>query len=74
MNKITMDMIRTRVAYLNAISKGTKFSIGGAYGGHRLERVYENTGCKGYTPYTSKRELLNYINAFIDGIEFINNI
>ena len=74
MNKVTMDMIRARLDYLNAISKGVMFRIGGAYGGHRLEREYESGGCKGYTPYTNKRQLLNYINAFIDGIEFMKNI
>lgn len=72
--RITMDMIRARVDYLNKLVDGVEFGIGGAYGGHRLERLCESSGCVGMTSYGTKKELLDYINAFIAGIELVNNI
>ena len=71
---ITMDIIRGRVNYLNKLVDGVEFGIGGAYGGHRLERLYASGGCEGLTSYGTKKELLDYINAFIAGIELVNNI
>lgn len=71
--RITNEMLKIRVEYLNKLVDGVKFGIGGAYGGHRLERLCESGGCYGLTPYGTKKELMNYINAFIAGIEIANH-
>ena len=45
------------------------YYIGGAYGGFRLERMSEGGGASDISPRLSKRELADWINAYIDGIE-----
>lgn len=45
------------------------YYIGGAYGGFRLERMARGGGASDISPRLSKRELADWINAYIDGIE-----
>ena len=43
--------------------------ISGAYGGYRLEEMCKGGGCRDISPRLTKRELYDWINAYIDGIE-----
>ena len=45
------------------------YYIGGAYGGHRLERMSKGGGASDISPRLSKPALADWINAYIDGIE-----
>jgi len=51
------------------IANAGTYYIGGAYGGYRLERMAESGGASDISPRLSKRELADWINAYIDGIE-----
>lgn len=43
--------------------------IGGAYGGYRLECMCKGGGARDISPRLSKRQLAEWIDAYIDGIE-----
>jgi len=43
--------------------------IAGAYGGYRLEEMCNGGGARDISPRLTKRELYEWINAYIDGIE-----
>jgi len=45
------------------------YYLGGAYGGHRLERMTKNGGATDISPRLSKPALADWINAYINGIE-----
>ena len=45
------------------------YYIGGAYGGHRLERMTKGGGATDISPRLNKSALADWINAYIDGIE-----
>lgn len=48
------------------------YYLAGAYGGHKLERIVnESGGCTDVLRcgFTTKRELYNLISAYMDGIE-----
>ena len=69
------EMIKARIETINRLMETTSadaFEMGAAYGGYRLERI-AGTGIKSLTPYTTKKELVAYMDAFIDGILAIKN-
>jgi len=45
------------------------YYIGGAYGGHRLERMTKGGGAADISPRLNRSALADWINAYIDGIE-----
>jgi len=45
------------------------YYIGGAYGGHRLERMTRGGGATDISPRLSKSALADWLNAYINGIE-----
>ena len=45
------------------------YYIGGAYGGHRLERMTKGGGATDISPRLNRSALADWINAYINGIE-----
>ncbi len=49
------------------------FYIGGAYGGYRLERMCNSgSGASDISPRGTKREVYDYVKAFIQGVEEVS--
>ena len=70
--KVTLDLIRGRVEYLNSItknSKNQKYELEGAYGGWAIN-IVDDKHCivKSITMRYPKKELYNILNAYIDGM------
>lgn len=60
-------MINNRLEGLNRLMETTeenRYRMGSAYGGYRLEQVCEKGGVNALSAYTTKAELLAYIDAF----------
>jgi len=52
------------------VSNPKVFYIGAAYGGYRLERICnEGGGASDISPRGTKREVYDYVSAFIQGVE-----
>ena len=72
--KVTLDLLRGRVEYLNSITKSPedenhKYELCGAYGGWALV-ITDGKHCivKSVTMRYPKKELYNILNAYIDGL------
>ena len=65
--RITRKDLDRLCELLNKMMPEADFSIGGAYGGWRLERNHESVDV---SPRLSKPELYQWMHAFLDGFEF----
>jgi len=72
--RIAIKEIEDNIAHLNRVTDG-KYQLGMAYGGHRLEKLIDGTsgGITTVTGYITKRELNEYINAMLEGIEAVTS-
>jgi hypothetical protein len=66
METVTQPALDRAVQLLNKRIPGLDFSIGYAYGGARLER---RAGSVDVSPRGTKREILTYIHAMIQGVD-----
>lgn len=69
--KISMELLRNELKYLNEITKEDKYpyQVCMAYGGYGLDKVVnEGGGCKTVIGLTTKKDLYNQMEMFIKGI------
>ena len=66
METVTRNKLDRAVDRLNERITGMDFSIGYAYGGARLER---RAGSVDVSPRGTKREILTYIHAMLQGVD-----
>jgi len=70
--RVTLDLLRGRVEYLNSITKnsdGQKYELEGAYGGWAIN-IVDDGHCivRSITMRYPKKELYNILNAYIEGM------
>ena len=72
-HKVTLDLLKGRVEYLNSITNeyipSEKYELDGAYGGWALV-ITNDKHCivKSITMRYPKKELYNILNAYIEGM------
>lgn len=69
--KVSMELLRNELKYLNEITKDDKFpyQFYMAYGSYGLDKVInEGGGCKTIIGLTTKKDLYNQMEMFIKGI------
>lgn len=64
-DRITRQQLEIMIDVLNKEIPGADFSIGGAYGGYRLERKGQSVDV---SPRGTKRECYDYIRAMLEGV------
>ena len=73
--RTTLNDIYEMIEYLNKLMNttkpGTRYILGAAYGGYRLEKETPGGGCKDISPRGTKTEVYNWMNAYIKGIEAV---
>jgi len=70
--KVTLDLLKGRVEYLNSITKNSenqRYELEGAYGGWAIN-IVDDKHCivKSITMRYPKKELYNILNAYIEGM------
>jgi len=71
--RITMDMLRNELKYLNELTKDDKYPYQFyiAYGSYGLDKVVNDSGgCKTIIGLTTKKELYNQMVAYSKGIYY----
>lgn len=70
--RVTMDMLRNELKYLNEITKEDKYPYQFyiAYGRYGLDKVVnDGGGCKTIIGLTTKKELYNQMEMLIKGVQ-----
>ena len=72
---MTTNQLESRINFLNKIAPSEKgeFQLSQSYGGNALVFVNNDTGQKDMlnTGHISKAKLYSHINAFIDGLQWV---
>ena len=68
-DRITRQQLESMIDVLNQEIPGQDFSIGGAYGGYKIERKNGSVDVSEFG-YGTKRECYTYLSAMIKGAKF----
>ena len=75
--KVSMELLRNELKYLNEITKDDKYpyQFYMAYGSYGLDKVVnDGGGCKTIIGLTTKKDLYNQMEMFIKGILISKNM